>query len=276
MQDRILYSPRDYLPPKRPLRKRGAFIFLGALLLVLFLGGGVYALRLPQWQIKNIKISGLEALGEDEVRSSVLEAMRGKYVFFIPRSSIFLTSSKTLEYELAKKFPRIKTLDVSKKFPDTLEVSLMERKLWGILCSDPVGGENTANCVYVDKEGFTYENAPESSGSLIIKLHVDFPKLNVGERALQEKILNIVLFLDEELPKLGVGRIVGYEYSLKTPREIKAASSEGFKMYFNVEDNFPNVFRVLKTVLNEEIKERRSQLKYIDLRFGNKVFYKLR
>lgn len=231
-------------------------------------------LHLPRWQIKNIKISGLEAMSEEDIRSSVYEAGMGSYLFFIPRNSILFTSSEALEHELAKKFPRIKTLDVSKKFPDTLEISVTERKLWGILCNDLLGGENAASCVYVDRDGFAYENAPESSGSLISKLHVDFPKLNTGERTLPEKVLNIALFLDGELPKLDVGRIVGYEYSSKVPREIRAVSSEGFKMYFNVEDDFQNVFRVLKTVLEEEIKDKKLELEYIDLRFGNKVFYR--
>ena len=70
--------------------------------------------------------------------------------------------------------------------------------------------------------------------------------------------------------------VIGYQLFSKIPGEIRVTVSDGFKIYFNRDDDLENAFVVIKTVLEEEIKEKRSRLDYIDARFGNKVFYKLR
>jgi hypothetical protein len=45
-------------------------------------------------------------------------------------------------------------------------------------------------------------------------------------------------------------------------------------LILNVKDDYSRVFSVLKTVLENEIKDKAKDIDYIDLRFGNKVFYK--
>ena len=68
---------------------------------------------------------------------------------------------------------------------------------------------------------------------------------------------------------------MSYELISDFPKEIRVVGPEGYRVYFDRESDLQNAFRVLKTVLAEEIKDRRARLDYIDLRFGNKVFYKL-
>jgi len=70
--------------------------------------------------------------------------------------------------------------------------------------------------------------------------------------------------------------IVGFEFSFQIQREFRALTSDGFLLWINRDDDFAGVTKVLKTVLDEEIKDRRAELEYADLRFGNKVFYRYR
>ena len=51
---------------------------------------------------------------------------------------------------------------------------------------------------------------------------------------------------------------------------------EGWYVILNNENEPESSFNNLELVLGETVKEKRSKLEYVDLRFGNKVFFKLK
>lgn len=267
MASRILYIPRE-----RPRRRRfsisikSIFAVVGAVVFSAVIVGAIYVLRLPQLQIKEIRFSGLEALVEKELTDAIWKKLEGEYVFFIPRRSIILAGGNALGGELQSVFPRIKNVSLRKVFPRTLEISVEERKIFGILCGQ-------SQCAYIDISGFAYETAPNSTGSLILKIQSDVDEITVGSQAVEPVLMERFGLLGEELKKIGL-EVIGYEISQKNPRDIRAKTSEGFEIIFNRDDDFQSIFRVLKSVLDEEIRDKRSKIEYIDLRFGNKVFYK--
>ncbi len=233
-----------------------------------FFAGAVYLLRLPYWQIKKVEIGGLEILDPQEVRVKIDNFKSGLILFLLPRSSFLLFNSESLASLLRQEFPRVESVLVRKVFPDSLEIKLKERELFGIFCNE--------ECVYIDKQGFAYDYAPISSGFLFIKIKSDAAEARIGSTVLEPDLMNEIVFLSSEVGKISGIRAVGYELFSKISSEIKMETSEGFKILFKRGDNFANAFRVLKTVLEQEIKDKRAQLEYIDLRFGNKVFYRFR
>ncbi len=293
-EGRIVYTADRRADKKRPPRSGILIPLIVLLLLLLFTGGSVYLLQLPNLQIKEIKISGIETLDEESVRSVVKRQLEGSIFLLIPRSSFLFVRSPKLSEEIIRAFPRIKEIKIEKTLSDTITVNVKEREFWGILCNDlqtfDIEENNQKNeetlgvakevvvsvCVYIDKEGFSYEYAPNSSGSLITKIKTDYPEIKIGSMVLDGKIVERMHFLGREIKRAIGTEAVGYEFSFKIPSEIRVVTSDGFRIYFNVEDDFQNVFRVLKTILDEEIKEKRTRLQYIDVRFGNKVFYKFR
>lgn len=264
---RILYTPRERTRHRHfSISKKGIFAVVGAVIFCAAIVGAIYVLRLPQLQIQEVRFSGLEALGEKELAEAVWKKLEGEYIFFIPRRSIILAGGNALEGELQNVFPRIKSISVRKVFPHMLEISVEERGIFGILCGQ-------SQCVYIDTSGFAYETAPNSTGALILKVQSDMNEIVVGSQAVEPVLMERFGLLGKELKKIGL-EAIGYEISQKNPRDIRAKTNEGFEIIFNRDDDFQNVFRVLKTILDEEIKEKRSKIEYIDLRFGNKVFYK--
>lgn len=233
-------------------------------------------LRLPAWQIIKIEVRGIETLSAEEIKSSVRDLLRGEYATLIPKSSFFLAQSEAIGQSLKKQFLRIAAVDVHKEFPDELQISVQERKLWGIFCNDLLEKNDNTQCFYIDTNGVGYERAPRSIGSLILKIHSDQEELLLGEYIIEEPLARRMQFISAELKRAFGIETIGYMFLSRLPREIRVVTADGFQIYFNREDDFRNTFRVLKTVLEEEIKEKRPTLEYIDLRFGNKVFYKLR
>lgn len=131
-------------------------------------------------------------------------------------------------------------------------------------------------CGYMDSTGIVYESAPEPRGNLIIVIRTDTQDTAMPRQAVDIGAMAQIRALAEKLPTETGVTPAGFELHTRVPSEIRASASEGFTLVFRREDDVSATLRVLKRVLNEEIKDKRKHLDYIDLRFGNKVFYKLR
>lgn len=284
---RILYTPPEF-KKKKAFRKTWFFIFGLGFLLVFILSAAIYLLRLPQLQIHTIEVLGLKSFETGELLSGVWGLLEGKYLWLIPKSSALILGTDSVENYLKNVFPRIAEVNVNKVLPDRLSISVKEREFFGILCNDfylPtfVGTTTSPNlrnpepqCAYLDNTGFAYEEGPNSFGSLITKINIDAENLKIPSQVLDDKLMEEMIFLKKRTNEAAGINIIGYEFLFRVPREIKVLTGDGFKIIFSREDDLENSFRVLKKVLEEEIKERRGSLEYIDLRFGNKVFYKSR
>lgn len=280
MEGRILYTPRDYKKPvKKDFSQKKIWfwaIFFG---LAIIITGSVYLLNLSYWQIKKVEIKGLVVLDSAEVKSKIDNFISGQRFSLLPQSSYPLFNSNELALLLKQGFPRLEQVVVNKIFPDALEVNFKERELFGVFCSSPqIFQEETGDsqCVYIDKNGLAYEPAPVSSGSLLLKVKSDAGEVGVGSLVLEKSLLDDVIFLAGELEKIIGLKPAVFEILSKVSSEIKVETNEGFKIIFKRGGDFETSFRALKTILEQEIKDKRSQLEYIDLRFGNKVFYRFK
>ncbi len=270
MTSRILYTPREAKRSRRSFFSKRRLLIFGAIMTPFALAAGAaYLIKIPQLQINEIRFSGLQALGKEELTSAVWKQLEENFIFVFPRRSIVVANTGAVAEELQRVFPRIKNISVRKIYPRALEILIEERKVFGIFCGK-------SQCAYIDTSGLAYEAAPDSTGSLITKVRSDLDEIKIGSSTLAPSLMELMNFLREELRRTVNLEIIGYEISQKTPREVRVETSEGFTVIFNRDDDFKNVFRVLKTILDEEIREKRAQLEYIDVRFGNKAFYKLK
>lgn len=276
MNSRVVYITGN--KSRKPKSSRRTLARLGVFFLFFGVAAGIIMLLgAEQLQVKNISFSGLKTLSADELQARMFQELRGKYALLVPKRSMFLVQKNALADMLRQKFPRLRTVAVSREFPSALAVAVEERELWAILCNDANTPENADNiaCVYVDETGFAFEEAPYSVGSLILKVRTDFQEVRAGEQTLAPEVAQSMRLLETRIEGAGL-RVRRYEFLKQVPSEIRVEVDEGFALLFLREDDFSNVFRVLKTVLEQEIKEKRKNLEYIDLRFGNKVFYRFR
>src|SRR3989338_7956712 len=292
-QSRILYTPIQEKRKSRLRARRSIFLSLGILTALGTTAAIIYVLQMPYFQINSIKISGLVSLDELEIRHKISVLLDEKMGIFFQRKSFFFLQSERVESGLKSVFPRIAAVSAAKIFPQELSVKISERNLWGIYCNDfkietspeeRITGENikaqaietkVATCAYTDDTGFAYESAPASSGSLLLKIHGD-GELKITSQAISSEFVVKMREFSEMLKNTLGMEIVGFEFSFQIQREFRALTSDGFSLWINRDDDFAGVIKVLKTVLDEEIKDRRAELEYADLRFGNKVFYRYR
>lgn len=291
-KSRILYTGQTPMQPRRSRRifRKPFFVIAGAFFFITGVIGSVYVLQRPTFRIDDITISGLTAIAEEKIRESVQKELSGATLFFLPNNSYFLISSRALQRKLYEQFPRLVDVKVKKTFHPSLEIAVIERDMWGIGCTktevEEIREETDAAkksepektvgpCFFIDKTGFAFEDVASFEGGLFPVIYTDRGG-ELGSLLFQE---GDVAFFNEtnralegalQLPLLSL------EFSLKTPDDARLTLKEGWSLIVPRSKPSSLWLPVLRTFLANEIKERRRQLDYVDLRFGNKVFYKFR
>lgn len=275
MSGRIIYTPERtrYRGKSRIILKVTAI----SIAIVIVIAAAIFVFRNPEWQLAQINISGTRALSSEAIKSLIWEETSGNYAFLVPKRSIFLIKEKSLVSKLKDEFPRIQEVSLERYLPDLLTANVVERDLWAILCNDNFTPDNQEDidCVFIDDEGRALDHAPNSSGSLVVKIKTDFSSLPLGEHVLEPALAKYLKDFGEKL-EIGISsKVIAYELSSILLGEFRITLDDGFFLIVARKADVGNVLKVLKTVLDEEVKEKRINLEYIDLRFGNKVFYKL-
>jgi len=288
MKSRIVYMPSGRPRNRLVMRKMIISMAFGAAVL-LICGGAVFALRASRLQIRDIAVSGMKTLDEQAVRERIGAALAGTRAWVLPRSSFFLADTGAIAADLKQDFPRIRDATFTKRFPDKLEGVITEREFWGIFCNGSAGSSTPAcphtqcasmsvgACAYIDPGGIAYEHAPKPQGKLIISVRSDGAgDIALGASAVDLAVMAEIRNLAEKIPPAAGIAIADFELRTRVPSEIRAIAADGFTMIFKREDDYAPTLHVLKRVMDEEIRDKQSRLDYIDLRFGNKVFYKLK
>ena len=115
-----------------------------------------------------------------------------------------------------------------------------------------------------------------AGGQLIkIKKAIKDKELKLGDRVLEKELISAILEIESKL-----------ENDLKIPIEevlvvsderINIKTSDGWEIYLNPKGDIEWQLTKLRVDLEEEIpQERRKDLEYIELRFGNFAPYKYR
>lgn len=242
--------------------------FWGVVFYVLFLSGKLSA--------NSINISGIKTLDQAKILDEVNSQISGKYGGIIDRNNLIIIRSGKIEKMLMADFKRIKKAEVRKKFPNSINVDIFERKLSLLFCGN-------GPCFFLDESGDAYELAdpdnlnPEEKQIPILKDNSGKDAYE-GENVFDSQYIN---YISEIAPELKSNMDIDLENNYETPSrvsgDIRTKTKEGWQIYFNSEIDLEKEIGMLKLVLSEKIsQEMRPGLEYVDLRSDNKVFYKFK
>lgn len=269
---RVVYSRKP--EPKKPIPKAiwyalAAFIALG------ILSAGVwYFINLPYFRVDRIDVSGVYQLPALDIERAAREALAGKQWFIFPKNNFFLISSYRTRDHLREAFPQAAKISVEKKFPNRLIVAVEERTLWGVVCTRPDAALPPESCFYIDRRGMAYEELASVEGWLIPIIYIP-EKSALGTRVVPEATLDFFNQAKGALVAIN-GNLILLAVSSSTPSDIRLTLSENWDILVSSSRPPSEWMKILRTVLDKDIGDKRSNLEYVDLRFGNKVFYKFK
>ncbi len=285
----MISARRKSIKKKKPFYKLRLFWF-SLLVLFLVLGTSYLLFFSSVFQIEEIEITGNEKVKSERIEERVVPFLDhtfqvgpffegvGPWKLFSTRS-IFLLAGKRIEKEVMEFFPRVGKVKAKRHFPDKVVLEIEERVPFAEIC------ERSGRCFVVDESSVAFEESAsikEEKGEGVKILEVEKEELtvkleeeksvNLGEAAMESSYLQVIRKI-----KTGVEEDTGFKVKdiYYSGERVNVETERGVKLYFNLERNSEDQLLNLSLVLKEKISaEELMELEYIDLRFGNRVYYK--
>ena len=268
----------EYLKKKRnkKLLRHGVialiFIFIIALL--------SYISHRPSIRISNIELSGSILVTQSDVQNETLHYLAGSYLWLFPKNNAFLYPHNALVKNLDNKFRRIETINIHLKNFHTLEVLITERKPFALWCQtveDSLPQIQNKLCYFMDLNSVIFTEAPNFSGDAYFKYYglitTDNPigSLYISSSTEFSQIVDLVNNARDL-------KLEPQNLSAKSAEEFSLSLRGGAEIYFDVKEPVSKVSDNLKALMRTPALSniKVDSIDYIDLRFGNKLFYKLR
>lgn len=288
MKRNVLNSPRLLELKKKRLKIFLNKIFLSLIALLVIFASLAYISGLKQLNIKEVEIIGNKVEDKEMIETTVKKEIAGNYLWFFPKTNIFFYPKDNIKKDLFNQFNRLKSISLYLK-NKVLKVSLTERTALYTWCGDTMNlivGLSSSNsttkekCYFLDEAGYIFDEAPYFSGDVYFKF---YGLANFGTYFSKENFRQLIYFKDTLL-RIGLKPV---SLSVLDNGDIKVFLSNSNKMpigpYIALKagSNFQKVAENLEIALNAEplqsnFKNKYSSLLYIDLRFGNKVYYKFK
>lgn len=247
---------------KKTILKTLIFISLFLILFFTFL-------YLPKFKIKNIEINGDENLTQ-KVKIAADEELNKKMLFLIPKNNFFIFKKGGLKKKILQNIASVKTVEINKNFPDTIILDIEEKTEAGFYCEDA----NMSRCFSLDEEAAILEEITVNNEEkkLIFIASTSTAAVKQNEKIMDKKIFSEIISFSSDAEK-----ILGLKARkvILNKNEYNIFFENSFYAIVN-KDQINFAFENLKLILESQIKNKKNNLEYIDLRFQNKAFFKLR
>lgn len=238
---------------------------------VLAFAGGVVWLFFfsPVFSVKSIDIQGAGRVSAAELKIEIWKQTNKKRMLLGSQGNIFLFNSRELSLRLQNEY-NLANLSVKKKLFSTITVNLKEKD-----CA--VIWRESENDYCLDSNGNEIFSAP--LGTII---QTDCPLIhnlgNVRESnapKTESKIISYASKLRDELKSDKYGIKLGYFIvDDNEPNSLMVVIANGPKIYFNTGEDMNEQLTRLAVLKEKTLKDDFIKKEYIDLRYGNKVYYK--
>jgi len=252
---------RFRIKKKKSIFKSKVFWIL--LLSILSACGFVYLLIFSQiFQVKEIDISGNSIISNEQLLKVIEPSIRKQIIW--ETKSIFLIDLNKIEQEILKQFPEIENIELKRRLPELLISEVKERQVFAAIRL-PSG-----KIFNVDKYGIAFEERQRQNDLLVD--FSDEKEFVFGENVIDAEKLKAISEIKKSLQK----RLdIETEELLFLNDRLNVTTSQGFKIYFGFTSDVEDQIFNLEMLGKEKLKmEELQNLEYIDLRFGDKVFYK--
>ena len=266
--------------PEFSRRKRRTLyikLFLAVVLLSGIVGALSYVAHRDAFRIQQIVIEGGEVVDEEGLIALMKAELSGKYLFLFPKDNAFMYSRRGLEATALESFKRLATVQVETRGLQNVVLVVSERIPHALWCGENrPEGDLTVQCYFMDADGYIYTEAPAFTGDVYLRF---YGPLTSGEPIGQLYLPSSrfqefqTLFAD-----LGGKGVQVAEFVLVGEGSYEMYLEDGTKVLFSDGQSLARIFDNLLSVLSsKELQDRELlNLEYIDLRFGNKVYFKER
>ena len=232
-----------------------------------------------KFRINQVSLTGGVILTEKEKQNSNLKFMDGSYCLLFQKNNTFLFPKDKLEDHLKENFKRIDTIEISKKGLTALSIEIKERTPFAVWCKGLPSSLDIEDCYFMDNNSTIFAKAPNFSGDAYFKYYGDVSlgdPIGIEYMASSTKFAEISDFV-KNVETLSIRPIYIIE---REDDDFALVLSGGGQVYFDTKESLyktaQNLSALLRTDGLKNLDRENLPVEYIDLRFGNKLFYKLK
>lgn len=276
--------PKKEAPKSRPerlrVKRRRQRIFIGSLIVFALLGtvGGIGALsHLQRLTIQTVEVRGAVALPTDALVSSVRSGLSSDGFRLFAKDNLFLYPKQAIEAMLVHDFPRIKDVALTRQslLAQAVQVQVKEREAYAKWCTGSIteAPRSDAGCYLIDSAGFVFAEARDDATTVpyVFRGGLATDHTPIGQWFLRGKLAEAVALMG----RLAAAGHAPNGFAVESDRGLAVALGTGPILYAPFGEDPDSLVRTLETALKAESLEGRiGTLSYIDLRFGNRVYYK--
>lgn len=266
-------GPRSNIGASLNRKRQASFLkklFVYFIFTLFFVFFGVWGLTTDKARIKSIVVLGNITIATEDIMNSADSEINQYYLWIIPTNNILLLRSDEIESKILNDIKKINSVKVMIDGIDKIEISVTERQSRDLWCM----GNPTVpkDCYFMDVDGFIFEQSPIFSEDSFPKYFGLIAENNpIGQTYFKNNFRNIA------------GLFNGLKNISFNPKYFNALDEHEYEIYLSgggkilVSDSKSfesSLINLQALVSNEYIKNDAvslKKIKYIDLRFGNKV-----
>ena len=271
--------------PLRARRRRARVVAaVAALTVVAALAYGIHWLSyIPQFNVSRVIVSGAERVPSELVRAYVDSRLHDGSYRYLSSANIALYSRESIEKGIVAFFPMVREAHISRDSPIAQAVSVLvvERRPFAQWClPEEVPTEASSpvqDCYEMDDGGFIFAAIASTTHGTFETPYVfsgDIVSNPIGKTFIPGHLPGILALL----------RIIGQRadftplaVGIEGEQDFSVHFSEGFTLKASFGQDADTLARNLALILSSEaLAGKESELEYVDLRFGNRVYYKLK
>ncbi|OGY54791.1 MAG: hypothetical protein A2951_01400 [Candidatus Buchananbacteria bacterium RIFCSPLOWO2_01_FULL_56_15] len=287
MQTKRDYHRQEFRNPFFAKRQaeghRRPFIFRLAAVVV-FLAFVIWLQRSGTFQIQTIEVRGEPVVGEQEIKDVVSQQLgQRRWLIFSQRNIFFFNTEKT-ERALAEQYGE-DYLTVKKKYFQMIVVSInadISRIVWS----------TNQQTFYLDANGVALREAADPQSTVefsqgtteVVRTRNQFgdhplvfdesgTAVVIGQEATSPVLVAFIATLTDTVRARADFEITHYSIVNPYADWLTLQTTSGWAVYVKTTDSAEAQVSRLLMVLSQKVPDR-SKLEYVDLRYGDKVFYK--
>ncbi len=257
-------------------RKTLVYKYVGiAAFVALLVGGLAYMTHVDAVQITKIHVEGNKIVSRSDLESIVTEAQNARVLGIFSRNNVALFPRSDTRDQVTSRFKAIASATAAFDGLHTLTLSVQELEPAYLWCDS----ELREHCYFMDSHGYIFSESADFSQNILFTFYglID-PAKPIGATYMDsQQFAEIIKFVasTKQLDLDPIGLVV----SDQGLGDFTLLLAGGGKVLFSDREPYLTVYENLEAVVHEQKKTQPdfvTRLDYIDVRFANKAFIKLK
>lgn len=255
-------------------RQRRVILAVSAAVLLLVVIAGAFGLTwLPGIRIHTVVVTGAVSVPSQEIEDTVRTNLVGTYGFIVPKNNALVYPAGMIARQVLEKFPAIASVTTKRTSLTSLTVAVVERTPIARWCGESLA--NPAPCYLLDASGVVYAPAADSLDSGYVTYYgpVSTTPMRQFVSTEQFRAVSALVAALQTNGSAGTPMRVDLEAG-----EVHIIFASGFTLMYSLSDDGADVLQrfVLALQAAPFTTHAVADFLYLDLRFGDKLYYQLK